>query len=81
MKSVYKGPQVFAHYLTTTVQCNDLPSYWIRQVRHTDANNPDALTERKSERKKETNKRINCKNKSKRSCRALPGGGVTYKTK
>ena len=28
-------------------QCNDLPLYWIRQVRHTNASNPDGLTEKK----------------------------------
>ena len=27
---------------------HDLPSYWIRQVRHRNASNPDALTERKN---------------------------------
>ena len=30
------------------MQCNDPPSYWIRQVRHTNASYPDALKERKN---------------------------------
>ena len=36
------------YYIVMHWQCDDLPSYWIRQVRHTNASNPDALTERKN---------------------------------
>ena len=51
-----------------------MPSYWIRQVRHTNASNPDALTERKT---KETKKQ---KKGKKKRCHAHPGD-VTDKTK
>ena len=51
-----------------------MPSYWLREVRHTNASNPDALTERKT---KETKKQ---KKGKKKRCHAHPGD-VTDKTK
>ena len=42
-------------------QCSDLPSYWIRQIRRTQASNPGALTERKTKETKKQRRKYNMK--------------------